>query len=254
MLEAHREWWEPELARLPAGSALSQPASRGTAIAILHALVQIHLRDRSPRIVVMPSDHDFDNEAVVLGSVIRATRAAKLFPEDLVLLGFPPTHLDSEYGLIVPGPGSSGSSRRVRAFIEKPSLTSAAQLAHAGAMWNSFIFATTGAALYGAYEHSLPTLARSYLRGLIGFGADADALQAMFERLPEYDFCRDVLQRDPGRLRLVAVPSCGWTDLGSPARLASWLDRHREAPFWREHRVPRLGTDGFAGAFQTGGA
>jgi mannose-1-phosphate guanylyltransferase len=255
VLDSHREWWESELSRLPAANALSQPAGRGTATAILHALVQIHLRDRSPRIVVMPSDHDFDNESVVLGAVARATRTARLFPEDLVLLGFAPTHLDSDYGLILPGPGASGTSRQVRAFIEKPSLTTAAQLIRSGAMWNSFIFASTGAALYGAYEHALPTLARTYLRGLVGFGTDPDMLHAMFERLPEYDFCRDVLQRDPGRLRLIAVPPCGWTDLGSPSRLASWLERHREAPFWRDHALPRLsGPDGFAGALQLGGA
>ena len=46
---------QAELSHLPEANVLSQPASRGTAIAILHGLVQIHLRDRSPRIVVMPS-------------------------------------------------------------------------------------------------------------------------------------------------------------------------------------------------------
>ena len=69
--------------------------------------MQIHLRDRSPRIVVMPSDHDFDNELVMLRSVVRAVRTTKLFPDELALLGIPPTHLDSEYGLIVPGAGTS---------------------------------------------------------------------------------------------------------------------------------------------------
>jgi len=245
---------QAELSHFPEANVLSQPASRGTAIAILHALVQIHLRDRSPRIVVMPSDHDFVSEVVMLGSVARAVRTTKLFPDELVLLGIPPSHLDSEYGLIVPGAGTPGSSLRVRAFIEKPTLTEAARLARAGALWNSFIFATTGAALYGAYEHSLPTLARSYLRGLVEFDVTPEALQELFGRLPEYDFCRDVLQRDPSRLRLVAVPACGWTDLGTPARLASWLDRHREAPFWQEHSLPRLpGADGLTGTLQVGG-
>ena len=93
--------------------------------------------------------------------------------------------------------------------------------------------------------------ARSYLRGLVEFDVTPEALQELFGRLPEYDFC---LQRDPSRLRLVAVPACGWTDLGTPARLASWLDRHREAPFWQEHSLPRLpGADGLTGTLQVGG-
>lgn len=254
VVEAHRAWWEPELRHLPASNVLSQPVGRGTAVAILHALVHIHMRDLSPRIVVMPSDHDFEDENALLHSITRATRTAEMYPDELVLLGIAPSHLDSEYGLIVPGSGAPGAGCKVRAFIEKPTLTTAAQLAREGAMWNSFILASTGAALYSAFESTLPSLTRGYLQGLAVDGGPA-VLEAMFEGLPEYDFSRDVLQRNASRLRLIAVPACGWTDLGTPARLAAWLDRHREAPFWREHRLPRLsGTDGLANALQAGGA
>ena len=255
VVEAHRDWWEPVVAHLPAANVLSQPANRGTAVAILHALVHIHLSDPSPRVIVMPSDHDFDDETAVTRCVRRAIGTTEIYPSEVVLLGIAPTHLDADYGLIVPGAGTRQTSRQVRAFVEKPTLTAAAQLTRAGALWNSFIFACTGAALYDAFETAVPALARSYLAGLARCGGNPRAMAALFEELPDCDFSRDVLQRNAGRLRMIEVPACGWTDLGTPARLAAWLERHREAPFWREHLVPRHhGTDGFSGALQAGGA
>ena len=47
----------------------------------------------------------------------------------------------------------------------------------------------------------------------------------LYERLPSKDFSREVLQRIAGRLDLVVVPPCGWSDLGTPSR----LERFRRA-------------------------
>ena len=151
--------------------------------------------------------------------------------------------------------GRKHDSRPVRAFVEKPTLTLAAQLTRGGALWNSFIFACTGSALHNLLEAALPWLTRTCEAHLATRGGDALAVNLMYEGLPICDFSRDVLERNADRLRLVEVPPCGWTDLGTPARLAGWLVRHREASFWREHRIPFLhGTDGLPGALQAGGA
>ena len=255
VLAAHREWWEPEVVRLPRENVLHQPFGRGTAVAIHFALAHIQRRDPSARIVVMPSDHDFEDETTLLGCVANALHIAERFPLELVLLGIVPSHLDAEYGLIQPGTGRMHDSRPVRAFVEKPTLTLAAQLARAGALWNSFIFACTGGALRDVLDATLPWLGRTYRAHMIERGGDPLAVNRMFEGLPVCDFSHDVLERNAGRLRLVEVPPCGWTDLGTPARLAGWLVRHREAPFWREHRMPFLhGNDDFPGALQAGGA
>ena len=81
VLDAHRRWWERELQRLPGANVLSQPEDRGTAVAILQALVEIHCRDRDPRLVVMPSDADVDDEAVLLSAIAIAQKMARVFPE-----------------------------------------------------------------------------------------------------------------------------------------------------------------------------
>jgi hypothetical protein len=40
---------------------------------------------------------------------------------------------------------------------------------------------------------------------------------------PAIDFSRDVLQKRPDRLQFLSVPACGWSDLGTAARLAAIL-------------------------------
>jgi mannose-1-phosphate guanylyltransferase len=240
VLDGHRIWWEPDVASIPPLNVISQPANRGTAVAILRALVEIHLRDRKPRVVVMPCDHEVDDEGAWIRSIRRAEVAAARHPDELVLLGVVPSHLDCEYGFVVPGDGDPREARRVRTFVEKPSLTLGSRLIGDGALWNCFLFAGTGAALYALYEEALPALVRGYLQGMVCARENRDALGMLFDVLPDNDFSRDVLERSPGRLRVLASRACGWTDLGTPARLAVWLDSHREAPFWMNHRLPRL--------------
>ncbi len=251
VLEEHRRWWEPELTALPPGNVLAQPANRGTAVAILQALVEIHCRDRDPRLVFMPSDAEVDREAVLVRAIRRAMRSASRHTADVVLLGMVPSHLDSEYGLIVPERGRTAASRRVRAFVEKPPLTVAQRLARDGAVWNSFIFACTGWALYDLFEDALPQVADAYLRGLGRAGAHERARAAVVAEMPARDFGSDVLQRCTERLRLVTVPPCGWTDIGTPPRLASWLYGHRDAFFWNRAPVLPHPDDDMGGATQT---
>jgi mannose-1-phosphate guanylyltransferase len=238
--ERHRPWWEVELADLPRENVLAQPENRGTAVAILHALAYIRRRDRLPLLLIMPSDHDVEDEDVLIRKARRALRTATNHEDELVLLGIVPTHIDVDFGLVVPVVGQLGSSRRVMTFVEKPTLSTAAQLMRRGAMWNSFIFACTGRALYALFEDAMPSLLAAYLTAGEQPITDANTLAALFRDLPTRDFSRDLLQREARRLRLIAVPACGWTDLGTPARLAAWLDRHREAAFWHNSGLTRL--------------
>ena len=255
VLEEHRSWWEPELEDLPGENILSQPSNRGTAVAILCALAEVFLRDPDPRLVVMPSDHDVEHEGV-LGSVIhRALRVAAAHPGEVVLLGVTPTQLDCEYGLIMTEPVATDGAYVVQTFVEKPSPEVGRHLIRRGGLWNSFVFAASGGALLSLYETALLAFTRSTLRWLPVAHDDVELMQLLFDGMPVLDFSHEVLQRCASRLRLVRVPACGWTDLGTPARLAVWLDRHREASFWRNRVMPwpAVATAG-AGALQPGGA
>jgi len=101
----------------------------------------------------------------------------------------------------------------------------------AGALWNSFLFAVKGATLVRLFEERLPELAVSFARVFAG-GASGRAtrLEALYAGLDTHDFSRDVLQANEPRLRLEIVPPCGWTDLGTPARVEACLAGLGEEP------------------------
>ncbi len=240
VVDAHREWWAPELAHIPARNVLTQPESRGTAVAILAALTEIQARHPLARVVVMPSDFEVEDEEVLSRVIRSALLTSTGLGGQVVLLGVKPSHVDCEYGLIVPDSSRLGPSRGVREFVEKPPFGLAERLTERGALWNSMIFACEANALCQRIVEMLPSPARTVLQNISAARDVHAALQAIYRALPELDFCRHVLQRHTRRLRVVEVPPCGWTDLGTPVRLMSWLERHHEARYWRDHDLRRV--------------
>jgi mannose-1-phosphate guanylyltransferase len=100
----------------------------------------------------------------------------------------------------------------------------AEQLFASGALWNSFLFAVRGSALLRAFGRRLPELTDAFMRVHAQVpNVRAEHLEALYEPLEARDFSRDVLQGEEPRLRLEIVPPCGWTDLGTPARVEACL-------------------------------
>ena len=225
--ESHRAWWNPELRHIPEANVLVQPRNRGTAVALLHALVHILLRDDDPTIVVFPSDHGVDEEAPLLEALDRAVATTLEPPRPLVLLGVAPVRPEPQYGWIVPGAGVNGHARAVRHFEEKPSLRDACALLEQGGLWNSLIFAVPGRTLLRLFLQAVPRLVEAYLWKMPERQWSQEALEECFASLPFTDFSHDILERSVPHLRVVPVHDTGWTDLGTPARLNEWLYRQR---------------------------
>lgn len=222
---AHRAWWREELRDLPSENVLAQADNRGTGVAILHALAHVLQRDDNPTLVFLPSDHSAESEAILTESVRLAARCAAADLRHLVLLGVTADRPETEYGWILPRTGDASSLRNVERFVEKPDAIAAAALHAAGALWNSFIFACSGHALLTAFEASHPHLLRTCLRSFLVRHLDDSQERAVYRALPRVDFCGEVLQAAVERLRVLTVPPCGWTDLGTPARVNAWLKR-----------------------------
>ena len=223
--DSHRAWWEPELKHLPASNVLSQPAHRGNGIAIFHALFQILRQDKNPIVAVLPSDHAADDEEALGRAIHRAADAARRWSGPVVLLGMTPERAEPDYGWIVPGPASPDLTRGVEEFVEKPPTHEARKLMERGGLWNSFIFTSTAIGLLRLFDEARPDLLEKYPESLLHPGRDVAALNRYYARLPEIDLGRDVLARAAHRLRVLPVEACGWTDLGTPARVEEWLDR-----------------------------
>lgn len=221
--DQQRRWWRPRLRPLLEENVLSQPENRGTAVALLHAVVHILLREPEARMLVLPSDHYLEDETILDEAIARALEVAEARPEQLVLLGARPERDDEDYGWILPSSRDAQDPLPVERFVEKPSPTDARDLRRQGALLNTFVLVFTGWALAHAFQRAVPDLFGAYMAALDGGRLQARLARQAYPALPRYDFGRDVLEKVTPALSLVTLPPCGWTDLGTPERMTHWL-------------------------------
>jgi mannose-1-phosphate guanylyltransferase len=228
----HRRWWETQLADQPHENIVVQPCNRGTACGILLPLIHILLQDPRALIAVLPSDHFVADEAVLTRTLRKAVRVARRAPDSFVLLGIPPEGFDNDFGWIEPTLKTQDGVHWVLSFVEKPVPEVAEQLRDRGFLLNSFVFVARGLALLEAYSRAFPNLVERF--GSVWFDRNADEtsrhLESLYADLPSLDLSRDLLQSNRERLRVLPVPPCGWTDLGTPERVARCLERVKTQP------------------------
>lgn len=234
--EEHAVWWRPALADLPESNIVVQPLNRGTAAGILLPLLTILDRDPRATVAVLPSDHHVADEETLARSLRTALDVAERDGERIVLLGIEPEATDSDYGWIVPGERARDGIAAVRTFVEKPRPELAVELLRRGGLWNSFLFAASGSALRALFLRRRPSLLGALVIAPRGNWRDAESrrtLARIYSDLPISDFSRELLQGTEDRLALLPVPDCGWSDLGTPARVSACIARHAtriEAP------------------------
>ncbi len=224
----HRRWWAPLLDTLPPENVIEQPENRGTAYGILLPLLQIAACDSAATVVVFPADHYVRDEAALAIALREAVAIAGADRDAACLLGVEPDEPDTELGYIVPAERRYHRASAVVEFIEKPFLNRACALLDQGALWNVFILASSAKALLALYESRFDsTIAR--LRAVIASCRHeplrAAATAAIYRDLQSLDFSRDVLEGQEAALRVLRVPDCGWTDLGTLPRVARTLYR-----------------------------
>jgi mannose-1-phosphate guanylyltransferase len=217
--EQHRRWWTPVLSYLPEENVIAQPQNRGTAHGILLPLLRIAKRDPDAIVVLLPADHYLRNEEAMAHSLRRAADLASYDRGSLYLLGIAPEDPDAELGYIVPTSPSQEDAVGVLRFVEKPNAARAQALLDQGALWNAFIMAASVRALLGLFDNRF-TATIAAMRALEGAG-----LQSVYQKLENVDFSRDVLQGKETRLKVLPVPHCGWTDLGTPERVGLILEQ-----------------------------
>ena len=222
---AHRHHWCRHLESLLPGNIIAQPCNRGTAIGILLPLLHILERDPHARIVLLPSDHHVRNESRLVASLRTALSADAASRANIVLLGIEPREPDPELGYIVPR-GIGAQYAAVERFVEKPSRAEADELIGRGALWNAFIIAADAVALLRLFERRCPDIV-SEMHHLVKVHEtgrpDHEALVSLYNRLPNLDFSRGILQGEEENLCVLSVPECGWSDLGTPERVAEAL-------------------------------
>jgi mannose-1-phosphate guanylyltransferase len=222
--DQHRPYWRMDLCALPAGNVIVQPSNRGTAHGVLLAVLSILERDPFARIVFLPADHYVADESALAGSLRKTAALLNRDTQGLVLVGIEPEEPDPELGYIVPGQMLRDGSYAVEQFVEKPQPRVASELLSSGALWNSFIFAANGASLLGLLRQRIASSVED-IETALARDDRSHALAQAYEQLDSVDFSRAIMQGAEKSLRVIAAPQCGWTDLGTPKRVADTLRR-----------------------------
>ena len=160
---------EPELRRrssarlgLDPANVLVEPRPASTGPALVWATSEALRRDPSAAVLALHADWAVGDTGAFAAAAEAALLAARNH-DRLVTVGIVPSRPETGYGYIVPGTPLDGSVRTVERFTE-PDAKTALDLMAEGALWNSGLFAWTGARLL-AEIGSTPRRSRLIWRG-----------------------------------------------------------------------------------------
>lgn len=219
----HRRWWTEVLGSVAASNVFVQPENKGTGFGVLLALLQLEASDPGARVMFLPADHYFRDEDTINRTLKLAGFLIAGNPEVTYLFGTEPDSADPELGYIVPMEAGRSLAAGVARFAEKPTLDEARDLVAGGALWNLFILGGTVRSMLALFNDGYAQ-AVSAMRAALAQDRrpnDQSALADLYMGVQSFDFSRQILERQAARLRVIRVPPCGWTDLGTPHRVAS---------------------------------
>lgn len=222
-----------ELQGVPAAHILAEPTGRNTAAAI--GLAAIHLVHElgDALMAVLPSD-SFIADATRYRSLVHAALEMARTPENLVVLGIPPTRPETGYGYIeragVAARPRGLTAYAVRRFTEKPALPMARKyLASGKYLWNAGMFFWRASTFLANLKKFLPATHEALLEldRVIGTRGYNSALRKIYPRLENISVDYAVMEpatRMAGAQRVSVIPAkVGWSDIGSWAAVYELL-------------------------------
>ena len=227
--EKHRRFYQSLTRSISQNLLLEQPANKGTAPAILYALLRVAAKSPKAIVALFPSDHYFADDEEFMSHVDLAFDAAQVQPQTVTLLGITPSGPETEYGWIESQRSIFGglprSITRVSRFWEKPDANVALSLMDQGCLWNSFVMVGRVDALLRMTGTALPEMVSQFASIMPTFETPAErkALYALYSEIPESNFSHEVLAARPEDLTVMRVGDVGWSDLGEPARVLATL-------------------------------
>lgn len=198
------------------GRVILEPEPRNTAPALCLAALALRGEGQEDDLMlVMPSDHYFEDSSIFCQTVIKAMPIAS--QGHIVTFGITPARPDSGYGYIEQGKAIDDFCYAVNRFVEKPDAEKAAQmLANGNYYWNSGIFFLS---------------ARRYLEELRKFAPDilAACENAWTKKTEDEKFIRPdplsflegpensidyAIMEKTDKAAMAPLP-CAWSDMGS---------------------------------------
>ncbi len=225
-----KRYWSGSLAKLSHGNVIVQPSNRGSAVAMLLAVLAILERDPWARIVAMPSDHYVDDEPALAGSLLDAVTPTAQTRNNVALIGIKPEEADPDLGYIVPGRWFEDGTRSVQRVVNSSGKALARELVARGALWDSSIVVARAVVLLSVLRARMPDLVDQMETALAQSDSPnvrVDALTKLYFRLPFVDFSHVIGKGAAPECRVITSRSCGWSDLGTARRVDAVMRRRQ---------------------------
>jgi len=233
---AHECYYLPSLADRPS-QRIVQPSNKGTAPAILSALMHIAATDPNAIVVILPCDHYYSPESAFTAALELAFEIGTQQSRSVLLLGAEPKSPEVEYGWIELGETISGHSGlfRVGGFREKPPLPLAESLFRAGSLWNTFVMVGYVRTFLEMAWATVPSLLQLLESREVTSSPSGEIRipDAVYNTIAPTDFSRQVLCAATERLLALRLGNIEWSDLGDPYRvLVTLLEKNGDLPSW----------------------
>lgn len=237
--KTHQSFYAPLLAEVPASGIVVQPRNRGTAAAILYALLRSLIAAPTASVAIFPSDHYVEDDGAFMRHVELAFDGVRARPDLLVLLGITPDGPEVGYSWIEMGERIAQYFQlfRIKRFWQRPSPEAAMRLWRSGCLWNSFVIVGRISTALNLFMKALPELYASFLsiKSEIGAASETETLERVYAAIPSVNLSEEVLAHSSEQLTVLPVSGVRWSKLGEPERLMAVLcgaglqpGRHRE--------------------------
>jgi mannose-1-phosphate guanylyltransferase len=229
---AHEQYYLRYLASR-ASQRIVQPCDKGTAPAILFALMRIAKFDPGAIVAIFPCERCSSPESVFTAALESAFMIAEWQTGSVVLLGAEPRNPELEHSWIEVGQPIHGCAGlfKVKGFQEKPPLALAQDLFKTGSLGNTFVMVGPVKTFLDFARRTVPALLQVFESesGARGPGGEIRIADAVYKRFDTTDFSRQILAAATDRLLALRLNELQRSDLVDPRRkLATFAGRERE--------------------------
>ena len=204
---------------------LLEPAMRNTAPCILYASLKIKKQNPDAVMVVAPSDHWIEDEAVFVQNLQQCFDFCSA-ENALMTLGIQPTFPNTGFGYIEFDKTDSNPIKRVNQFREKPDYETAKSFIESGNfLWNGGIFIWSVKAIAEAFEKFQPQMNALFLKGWDDYNTstEKDFITQNYGLAENVSIDYAVMEKAQNVFVLPAT--FDWNDLGTWGSLHEKLDK-----------------------------
>ena len=194
---------------------LLEPAMRNTAPCILYASLKIQKQNPDAVMVVAPSDHWIEDEAVFAQNLQQCFDfCAK--ENALMTLGIQPTFPNTGFGYIEFDKADTNPIKKVIQFREKPDYETAKSFLDSGNfLWNGGIFIWSVKSIAAAFEQFQPQMNELFLRGWDDYNTGEEKYFIQNNYGAALDVSIDYAIMEKAQNVYVLPATFDWNDLGT---------------------------------------